>query len=247
MFIHFFKSFLRCKSELQTEGGQTAADIAKLWDQSRIAALLGANSANSRISRKTAILFETSNPQMKGENTHNVFLQRTTDKRKDVLWLDIMFKDDFTKFILFSDMQVFVSIKNGTKKNDESHHQLVTASYKDIDFYLAIKPLTVFLGVQIVNQKDDRHPKERAWFAVDASAMDKEKLQSILPRGHFISPFPAFLHLNTLEKSIFSAACSLMAWHRQHHFCPSCGSNTAPEDAGSKRTCKNVQCTSRSG
>ena len=236
---------------MQTKGGQTAADIAKLWDQSRIAGLLGANSAVSSLSREKTAFSATSNSQLKIEASQNVsqhnVLQRNTEKRKDVLWLDNMLKNDFTKFILFSDLQVFVSVKNGTKKNDNPHHQLVTASYKDIDFYLEIKPLTVFLGIQLIKQKDDLHPKERAWFAVDASAMDQEKLQSILPRGHFISPFPTFLHLNMLEKSVFSAACSLMAWHRQHQFCPSCGSVTATEDAGSKRTCKNAYCTSRSG
>lgn len=238
---------IRCRSDLQTNGGQTAADIAKIWSRNRIASIL----SNESPSPRSSISNESNKSPIENlEKKHVSFnvLQRCSDKRKDLLWLDAKKKDACTQFLLFSDLQIYVSQEKQSNDDTPLRHQLITASYKDIDFYLnEEKSLTIFLGIEPPQTKNRQSKKERAWFAVDVSSMEKEKLESILPNGYFISPFPAFLNLNEYEKSIFSEACSLILWHMDHQFCPTCGHRTMPEDAGLKRACSNGKCVSRSG
>ncbi|XP_029643503.1 peroxisomal NADH pyrophosphatase NUDT12-like [Octopus sinensis] len=237
----------RCRSDLQTNGGHTAADIAKIWSRKRIASIL----SNESSSPRSSISNESNKPLIENlEKKHVSFnvLQRCSDKRKDLLWLDTKKKDVSTQFLLFSDLQIYVSPEKQSNDDTPQRHQLIAASYKDIDFFLnEEKSLNIFLGTEPLQTKNEQSKKDRAWFAIDVSSMDKDKLESILPNGHFVSPFPAFLNLNEYERCIFSEACSLILWHMDHQFCPTCGCRTIPEDAGLKRECTNGKCLSRSG
>ncbi|GAB1606085.1 peroxisomal NADH pyrophosphatase NUDT12-like [Argonauta hians] len=238
-----------CRSDLQTSGGHTAADIARLWSRKRIASILSnKNSSSSRSS-----ISNDSNKSIMDclDTKHSSFnvLLRCTDKRKDLLWLEAKKKDASAKYILFSDLQIYVSPEKQTNGDPIKKHKLITASYKDIDHYLEEeKCLVIFLGIEEPLAGNIGEPKkEHAWFAVDISSMDKKKLETILPNGYFISPFPAFLNLNENEKSLFCEACSLILWHVDNQFCPTCSYRTIAEDAGLKRVCSNGKCTSRSG
>lgn len=198
------------------------------------------------------------------------FLDRCSDKRKNLDWINEQMKLNQTNFILFHVDKPLVIIDNAN-----SLFSLYKLNYSQIEFLLNFNSndkfnncIVLFLGLEyqrLIDENNNGNAKKTSspyssptiydksnytpWFAIDASRYDEdftniEKLFSngcSFLKGNFIRMLST---QNQQEASIIAQARSVFCWHDRNQYCASCGTKTFTEEAGFKRTCPNKSCKS---
>lgn len=230
-----------CDKSKMNSSAQTALDIAKFWGHRHIAHLLQGSDEGQRVLPGPSVA-----PQ------ENYFSRETLDrlsgKRTDATWLEARRSDPESVYLLFSDLSPLVS---SAASDDGSELRLCRFRYQAIQDLLQ-KPSTtvVFLGVERKSKSSsEAGPEPPAWFAL-CSDQDQEELLKLCREKS--CSFPTLPHrdllkLSEAEAGVLAQARSVLAWHSRYSFCPTCGSRTAVEEAGHKRSCLNSDCRSLRG
>ncbi|XP_034027049.1 peroxisomal NADH pyrophosphatase NUDT12 [Thalassophryne amazonica] len=234
-----------CDKLLMNSSSQTALDIAKFWGHRHIANLIGCTDDHQRI-LLNADLSQQEN--YFGRET----LDRQSEKRTDVVWLESKQCHPDSVYLLFSKLSPMVS----TSQDDESTEgetKLCRFRYEAVKDLLQ-KPATVliFLGVEKRGKSSFSSSQTvwepPAWFAFSTD----EDPVDLLKRCRENCCFPKtarrdLLKLSEEEAGVVAQARAMLAWHSHYSFCPTCGSITKLEEGGYKRTCLNAECRSLQG
>ena len=150
-------------------------------------------------------------------------LDRASDRRTDVDWLNWARVQTQTLIWPFSRLQPFVMhAARGSRSVAE-------AGYLDPPSVAKLAQpdaISVFLGLR----------GDRAVFALDVSASDATETP-FAELGHFQDARSAAQLMALEDAAILGQAKALIDWHQRHGFCPNCGARTALTDGGYRRHC----------
>lgn len=230
------------------QSSQTAYDIAKFWGHRHISSLL------ARTDDKCQRIL----PGHATEEQENYFnretLDRLSEKRSDVAWLEARHSRPETIYLLFSSLNPLVTTGSGGDSNPQPEVRLCRLGPEDIRGLLH-RPGTVLIFLGVEKQQGPSAPPSDgsirdppAWFALNTDEDPEELLKHLNTKGSFLKrPTPSLLKLSEDDAGIVAQARSVLAWHSRYSFCPTCGTGTKVEEGGYKRTCLNTDCKSLQG
>ncbi|MEO8217589.1 MAG: NAD(+) diphosphatase [Acidobacteriota bacterium] len=147
-------------------------------------------------------------------------VDRAGHRRKDEAWLEAALTSAETLLLPLSGGQALVG--NGEELKP------VLVSPNIIGGIVEQAPALVFLGVD----------GEKALFAFDVSAEDQPLLASKLSElGRFADFREIGGLLSHADGALIAYARGLLAWHRAHRYCPSCGRQSEITEGGHVRFC----------
>ncbi|XP_060787846.1 peroxisomal NADH pyrophosphatase NUDT12 isoform X2 [Neoarius graeffei] len=236
-----------CNKFLVNKSGQTAYDIAKFWGHRHIAHFL----ASSGDITLHGIL--PSNKSTENETYFSrEYLNRMSDKRTDLEWLSAKQSSPETVFIVFHNLDPFVTTEQEEINDIQPKLKLYRFGRNSVKEVLEKSDtVVIFLGAE--KQKCLPSPVSKedgliAWFALNTPTNPTENLKVRASNSLFLTgPMPALLKLNEDEAGIVAQARSVLAWHSQYSFCPTCGGKTKVDEGGYKRTCLTKGCSSLQG
>jgi NAD+ diphosphatase len=144
-------------------------------------------------------------------------INRAAHHRTDQAWLDAALKDD--------NVLVFL-MRKGAPLINMSGENLIWLGPEFAQ--LGALEEYVFLGLDTAGN---------AIFAVNMNPAFKLEGSLLQGAGDFADMRAAASSLSLMEANLAATARSLLEWHRSHRFCSKCGAESAPTEAGWKRTC----------
>lgn len=190
----------RCNKDLVNKSGQTAHDIAKFWGHRHIARFLSSSGDFTH----HGIL--PSNKYTENETYFSrEYLNRMSDKRTDSEWLSTKQASSETVFIVFHNLDPFVTTESGETNDIQPKVKLYRFGRDSVKEVLENSDsLVIFLGVE---NQDGSSPslvsKEDgliAWFALNTKKNPTESLKITASNSFFLTgPMPRLLMLNEDE------------------------------------------------
>ncbi len=152
-------------------------------------------------------------------------LNRSSLRRRDKSWISEKFQDNKSRIIPVYNSTLLLS---GSAKEPKA----IFLTQKDIDNYLDLDEILVFLGVY----------DERPYFAVNIMSDEMASSLSQRTNGSFQSIRWSLSLLNHRECELLTLASFMIYWHLRNKFCGKCGKKTKSKDAGHVRICINEDC-----
>jgi NAD+ diphosphatase len=151
-------------------------------------------------------------------------LDRASDKRTDVAWIEARWHDP--KSLVWPFWQLRPLILSGARSNAQSGPAwLNTNAARQIS---GADTISLFLGLD----------GDCAMFAVElVSETDPAKDGPLHRVGGFCEARAAAQMLSLRDTAVLGQAKALLDWHRRHGFCPNCGAKTLLVDGGYRRHC----------
>ncbi|XP_071845851.1 NAD-capped RNA hydrolase NUDT12-like isoform X1 [Apostichopus japonicus] len=237
-------------AKLVNKSGQTALQIAEFWSHSECCKSLQQNDDDMTKSQA---------PEVVNFFGHGL-LDRQALRRGDKSWLDSTMKEPSTKYILLSKQNVYAMPPSA----DNRKYSLCSYSYSQVNQLMNTSEKTINLPIILLGSEgitDGRRSRdgddtdtgtsdgnETVWFAVDVTAVDSGEIEKLNPGAELLgSNLISLMGFDESQAGILAQGISILNWHDRYKYCPTCGSNTAMEEAGYKRTCENSDCRSRRG
>lgn len=219
---------------LINKSGQNTHQIASFWNH------------NNVVKKIDKFLSPQPSPRMEFVNYFGTStIDRQAYQRKDIVYIESLKRLDSTRYLIFADLQLFVThVAHRPTINFLSYDQVKNSLKK-------VKNDEIYLGQGCLADRDEEEQMDMAYFAINFEEMPSEEdfpTESL--KGEFTAtgaPTTMMMRLPKKQAGLVAQARSILAWHDRYKYCPTCGNDTDTAESGYKRVCSNKDCRSNHG